>query len=278
MQTQSKAVTWTGRVLTALAALPFLLSAFMKLSDSPMVHQGMPHMGWPETMILRLGILEATCVILYLIPQVSVLGAILLTGFLGGAIATHIRIGEPVYIHIGIGICIWAGLALREERLRFLLPIRSKDFHYEREVIINRSKDTLFAYLRLLKNFQNWNPFLKKDPQTKTEYRGNDGEIGFTASWNGNRDVGSGEQEISRIIEGQRVEFELRFKKPFKATNNGYFSVESLSGTQTKVRWGMTGKNPFPMSLIGLFINCDKMIGSEFQDGLNKLKTVLEKQ
>jgi hypothetical protein len=114
---------WTGRILSALAVLPFIVGFSLKFFPSPQVIQGIGHMGWSESMILPLGILEATCVLLYLIPPVSVLGAIILTGYLGGAIATHVRIGEPIYLHIVIGILIWLGLFLREPRLHELLPI-----------------------------------------------------------------------------------------------------------------------------------------------------------
>lgn len=123
----NKATVWTGRILTTLAALPFIFSCIMKFTGSPQVLEGINHLGWPEDMIIRLGIIEATCVILYLIPPASVLGAILLTGYLGGAISTHVRIGEPVFVHCVIGVLIWLGLFLREPRLRKLLPVRAKD-------------------------------------------------------------------------------------------------------------------------------------------------------
>jgi hypothetical protein len=96
----------------------------MKFSGAPAVVQGMAHFGWPETMIATLAVLEAGSVLLYLIPPVSVLGGIVLTGFLGGAIATHLRIGEAVYVHVLLGLFIWGGLYLRNPRLRELIPFR----------------------------------------------------------------------------------------------------------------------------------------------------------
>jgi hypothetical protein len=260
-----------------LAVLPFLFSAFMKVSGNPQMLEGVAHLGWSAGSITTLAILEITCVVLYLIPPVAVLGAILLTGYLGGAIATHMRIGEPVFLHIAIGILIWLALFIRESRLREILPVRGKGFDYEREITIARSSDVVFKYIKSLKNFDNWNPFIKKDPQLKKEYRGTDGEVGFTAAWNGNREVGAGEQEITRVVEGRKIEFLLRFERPFKQTNTGYFSVESVSATETKVRWGMSGKATFPMTLIGMFMDCDKMIGGQFESGLKELKTILEK-
>jgi hypothetical protein len=118
------AMGWVGRGLTTLAALPFVMSASMKFMGGPQVVQGMGHFGWPESMLITLGVLEAGSVALYLIPQTAVLGAIILTGYLGGALSTHLRIGEPVYVHVVLGFFIWGGLYLRESRLRELIPLR----------------------------------------------------------------------------------------------------------------------------------------------------------
>ena len=116
-------VTWTGRVISILVSLVFLFSATFKFIDGPQVKEGFEHLGLPERMMLPLGILELACVIVYLIPATSILGAILLTGYIGGAILTHWRIGEPVYTQIILGILVWLGLWLREGRLKPLIPI-----------------------------------------------------------------------------------------------------------------------------------------------------------
>ena len=121
----SKKALWTGRILSALPVPLFLMSAGMKLAKADDVIKGMDHLGYPGALILPLGILELTCTILYAIPQTAVLGAILLTGYLGGAIATHVRLGEPFVMHIVIGIVLWLGIFLRDPRLRALLPLRS---------------------------------------------------------------------------------------------------------------------------------------------------------
>ena len=113
-----------GWVLTVLASLPFLMSAAMKFKGGEQMAQGWAHFNWPEAMLIPVAILELSSVVLYLIPQVSVLGAIVLTGYLGGAIATHLRLQEAVYVQVIIGILIWGGLYLREPRLKALLPIR----------------------------------------------------------------------------------------------------------------------------------------------------------
>jgi DoxX-like family/Polyketide cyclase / dehydrase and lipid transport len=272
----SKRKKWIGWVLTVLAVAPFVVSAAVKFAGIPQVSQGMEHLGWPQTMIFRLGVIEALCAVLYLMPPTSVLGAVLLTGYMGGAIATHLRVGEGPWVLVAFGVMAWLGLYLREERLAVLLPIRADDFKFEREVTINRPHSEVFTYLKPLGNFQKWNPFLRKDPNTKIATQGQDAQIGFVTSWEGNREVGIGEQEITRIIEGQRIEYELRFTKPFAATNQVYFAAEPVGQSQTRVRWGMSGKCPFPMNLLGLIFNSEKMIGREFDWGLNKLKSILE--
>jgi hypothetical protein len=115
---------WVGRVLSALALVPFAISAVLKFLGGPELAQGIAHLGLPESMVLPLAILEISCVAIYLIPATSVLGAILLTGYIGGAICTHWRVGDPVYLHIVLGILVWLGLYLREGRLTELIPLR----------------------------------------------------------------------------------------------------------------------------------------------------------
>lgn len=119
-------VIWAGRILSLIAILPFIPSAIMKLTSNPKVIEGMSHFGIPESLILPIGIIEISCVILYLIPWTSVLGAILLTGYLGGAIMTHLRASESVIMPVVIGVLVWLGLFLQESRLRELLPLRKK--------------------------------------------------------------------------------------------------------------------------------------------------------
>lgn len=120
----SRKIVWVGRVISGLVSFLFAMSAFMKFRGGAEVTQGMAHLGLPESLILPLGILEISCVVTYVIPATAVLGAILLTGYIGGAILTHLRVGDPFYMQIVIGIFIWLGLFLRENRLRDLIPLR----------------------------------------------------------------------------------------------------------------------------------------------------------
>lgn len=124
MDLRTGGAVWAGRAISALTALVFVISASMKLKGGAEVMQGMAHLGLPESLIVPLAILEVLCVVVYLIPATSVLGAILLTGYMGGAICTHVRVGDPVFIQIALGALVWLGLYLRETRLRALIPLK----------------------------------------------------------------------------------------------------------------------------------------------------------
>ncbi len=125
----SKGRLWTSRIMSALPALFLLMDGVMKLAKPEFVVKATVQLGYPERVIFGLGIVVLVCVILYLIPRTAVLGAILLTGYLGGAVATHVRVGDPLFSHalfpVYVAILLWGGLYLREERLRALVPLRS---------------------------------------------------------------------------------------------------------------------------------------------------------
>lgn len=120
----SKKMLWAGWIMSALPVLLLLFSASMKVLKLPGAMEGFARLGYPKHVALPLGIVELTCTVLYVIPRTSVLGAILLTGYLGGATATHLRIGEPFHMAIILGMLVWGGLYLRDERLRALIPLR----------------------------------------------------------------------------------------------------------------------------------------------------------
>jgi len=117
---------WTGRVLSALPALLIAFSASMKLSHAPeFVANWTGKFGYSEAAASGIGLLELACLAVYLVPRTSVLGAVLLTGYLGGAVATHVRIGDPsAVMPFVLGVLLWAGLYLRDARLHALLPLR----------------------------------------------------------------------------------------------------------------------------------------------------------
>jgi len=115
---------WVGRVITVLVGLPLIPSGIFKIMGSPEVVEGMAHLGLPSSLMMPLGILELGCLVIYLIPHTAILGAVLLTGYFGGAICTHLRLGEPIIVQTLLGVMAWGALYLREPRLRVLLPFR----------------------------------------------------------------------------------------------------------------------------------------------------------
>ena len=122
----SKKMLWTGRVISAIPVLLMIFSAVMKLIKAAPVVQGMPRYGYPESQIVTIGVLELLSCIVYVIPNTAVLGAILMTGYLGGATATNVRIGDPSYVMtVLLGVFVWGGLFFRDARVRALLPLRS---------------------------------------------------------------------------------------------------------------------------------------------------------
>ncbi|MEZ4732959.1 MAG: DoxX family protein [Caldilineaceae bacterium] len=127
-QSTSKVARWAGYLITILVVLFLLFDCTIKLLNLPIAVEGTVSLGYPANVIVPLGILQLVCLVIYLIPQTSVLGAILITGYLGGAIATHVRLGNPLFSHIlfpvYIGLMIWGGLYLRNRRLRKLIPLQ----------------------------------------------------------------------------------------------------------------------------------------------------------
>jgi hypothetical protein len=122
-----KAALWTGRILSALPLLLLLFSASLKFMHPPQVmEQFTGKFGYPAASLVPLGTIEICCALLYAIPRTAVLGAVLVTGYLGGAIATHVRVGDPSFVTpLVLGMIAWAGLYFRDTRLRALLPLRS---------------------------------------------------------------------------------------------------------------------------------------------------------
>ena len=153
-----------------------------------------------------------------------------------------------------------------------------KDYAVVREVTINKPSQEVFDYVKFLKNMGNYSVWAKLDPNMKKEYRGTDGTVGFVSAWESNvKNVGTGEQEITKIVPGQQLDVELRFMKPFKSTDYAYMITENVSDNQTKVMWGFTGIMPYPMNLMLICVNMDKMLGNDLQTGLINLKSTLER-
>ncbi len=154
----------------------------------------------------------------------------------------------------------------------------SKHFKVEREVVINKPKQEIFDYIKHLKNHDNFTVWAAMDPNMKKEYTGTDGTVGFSFIWaSDHKQAGHGKQTITAIKEGEELDTEVHFLKPWDNIAHAYFKTELAEDSQTKVKWGIYNDVKYPMKVMRLFMNMDKMIGKDFDKGLAKLKEVMEK-
>lgn len=153
--------------------------------------------------------------------------------------------------------------------LSFIAP---KSYHVYRSVELEHTKEKVWEQLKFLRKQQEWSPWARKDPNMDQKFTGIDGEVGTVSYWNGNKEVGEGEQEITKIVDGKRIEQDLRFLKPFKSESDCYVELEELDNNRSKVTWGFTGTNKFPICIMMLFMSMDKMVGKDFEQGLQNLK------
>jgi hypothetical protein len=154
-----------------------------------------------------------------------------------------------------------------------------KDYAVTREISINRPKQEVFDYIKYLKNQNEYSKWATMDPAMKKTYTGTDGTVGFISAWESENDeVGKGEQEIIKITEGERIDFELRFLEPFEAKEPAFLTTDAISENQTKVTWGFSGHMAYPSNIFLVFMDFEKMIGADLEYGLSKLKDKLEKK
>lgn len=154
-----------------------------------------------------------------------------------------------------------------------------KEFETEREIVINKPKQIVFDYVKLLKNQNNFSKWASMDPAMKKDFRGTDGTVGFVSAWDSDKKgVGKGEQEITAIKEGERIDYELRFIKPFESKAKTYMTTEAINDSTTKVKWGFESKMAYPSNIMRLFVDMEKVVGDDFGTGLANLKTIMEKQ
>jgi len=160
--------------------------------------------------------------------------------------------------------------------LLFLIGIFTKKHHYVmQEIMVNTPLQKVFDYLKLLKNQDDWNKNEKGDPNKKQEYKGTDGTVGFIISFSGNSNVGVGQKEIMNIIEGKRIETEMRFEKPMAFTATLIIDTEAVSEHQTKITVIHSGIMNYPKNImIGMF---EKMFAKQMEISLSNLKNVFEK-
>lgn len=150
-----------------------------------------------------------------------------------------------------------------------------KEYDTHRKIVIQAPRQKVFDYLKQIKNQDNFNKWIMVDPDMKKEFKGTDGTVGFIYAWNGNKEAGEGEQEIKSIKEGENVEMEIRFVRPFAGIAYAKMATESLSDNQTKVTWNTASKIKYPLNIMVSMIV--KMLEKDMNTSLTTLKNILEK-
>ena len=160
--------------------------------------------------------------------------------------------------------------------LLLLIALFMKKEHYvKREIIINAPRQKVFDYVKLLKNQDEFNKHAMAGPDRKREFKGTDGTVGYIYSWSGDKNAGVGEKEIKNIIEGKRIEMEIRFVKPMTASASIIMDTESLSDDQTKVYWSNAGTLKYPLNI--MIPMMEKHVVKDMDSSLLTLKNILEK-
>lgn len=154
-----------------------------------------------------------------------------------------------------------------------------RNYSIDREIIVNKPKRDVFNYIKYLKNQNHYSKWAMMDPNMIKTFTGTDGTVGFKSAWDSNnKNVGKGEQEIKMITEGDRISYLIHFIRPFAGIAESYMSTIATTMTQTKIKWEFQSKMNYPMNIMLLFMDMNKMVGNDLETGLNNLKKILEKQ
>ncbi|MBL7763068.1 MAG: SRPBCC family protein [Chitinophagaceae bacterium] len=160
--------------------------------------------------------------------------------------------------------------------LLIVAALVKKDFRLEKQVVINKPKQQVYNYMKMIRNQEHYSVWVMKDPNIKLVYTGTDGTVGFKSAWESNdKNVGIGEQEIIKLSEGESMDVEIRFQKPFVATNYAHNELTAISDVQTKLVQAFTGSSKYPMNIMNLFM--DSLVGKAMQQNLENLKDNIEK-
>lgn len=151
-----------------------------------------------------------------------------------------------------------------------------KGYSIERSIVINKPRSEVFDYVRFVKNQDNYSKWVMLDPLMKKDFEGTDGTVGFKYAWDSkNKNVGKGEQEITAINAGEKIELTIHFIRPFEGIAKTLMTTETEQPNQTRLTWGMTGKNVYPFNITNLFM--DGMLGMDITTSLVQLKAILER-
>lgn len=170
---------------------------------------------------------------------------------------------------------ILLGLVALVVVLAIVVSMQPGEFRYTRSATIAASPEKVFAHVNNFHKWEDWSPWAKRDPNCKTSYDGPETGEGAKFAWDGNKDVGAGNMTIIESAPHKMIAIRLEFLKPMKAINTAEFTFTPV-GNQTQVTWSMFGKNSFMGKAFGLIVDCDKMIGKDFEQGLATMKSVVE--
>ncbi len=171
-----------------------------------------------------------------------------------------------IYIVIGLALLVF-----------ILSTIAPKSYSVEKSIRINRPVEDVFQFVKYLGNQDRWAKWNRMDPDMKKTSQGEDGKIGYRSTWESEmRQVGAGQQTITAIDENEAVYTRLEFFRPMKSESDAYIRTVAVDDTTTDVFWGFTGEMNTPMNVMLLFMDMSKLVGKDFEEGLAKLKEVLE--
>jgi uncharacterized protein YndB with AHSA1/START domain len=309
-------MSWIGWIISILPALALIASGSMKVMNIK-PPEGSPDIGWSESAMHGLAIVEIGSAVLYLFPPTAVLGAIVMTGYLGGAVATHVRIGDPmIYPPIILGVLAWFGLLLRDARLRAILPWRHNPsvaptggflagfakfvltlgvivgvlaaliealpapYRVSRSATMEAPPSKVFEQVNDLHKWHAWTPWLKHDPNAKVTIEEPSAGKGAIYKWSGDDHVGEGTMTLTESQPSERIKLKLDFVRPMPGKADAEFTFKA-DGDKTVVTWTITGEHNFLGKAFGVVmsmkkLSMDKMIGDNFEDGLAKMKAVVE--
>ena len=153
-----------------------------------------------------------------------------------------------------------------------------KEYTVTRSIVINKPKQVVFGYVKLMKNQDYYNKWVMQDPNMKRTFTGIDGTVGFIYAWDSKeKNAGAGEQEYTEITDGQKLGYEIRFERPMKSVALASMTTEAITDNTTKVEWQFVNSMPYPINAMGLLVNFDKLLGKDMETSLNLLKANIEK-
>lgn len=152
-----------------------------------------------------------------------------------------------------------------------------KEYAVQRTIRVHKPKEEVFHFISSIRNQDSFSKWANLDPNMKKEYKGEDRTVGFISKWESpQKNVGQGEQEIIKITPGERIDTEIRFLKPMRAVGAGFLATHFISDNETEVSWGMSSRMNYPFNFLLLVIPMKKMLGNDFQEGLENMKRQIE--